>query len=113
MGTLSKAFKDVLLGTWPMIVLSCVVLITIRLTYLIKNKQKFSVGNELMMLTFVVYVLCLFQIVTSGDVSGVHGINVTLFKELTRYQIGSRLFYRNIVCNIIMFVPLVFLHHII
>lgn len=105
MGTLSKAFKDVLLGTWPMIVLSCVVLITIRLTYLIKNKQKFSVGNELMMLTFVVYVLCLFQIVTSGDVSGVHGINVTLFKELTRYQIGSRLFYRNIVGNIIMFVP--------
>ena len=105
MGTLSKAFKDVLLGTWPMIVLSCVVLITIRLTYLIKNKKKFSVGNELMMLTFVVYVLCLFQIVTSGDVSGVHGINVTLFKELTRYQIGSRLFNRNIVGNIIMFVP--------
>ncbi len=105
MDTLSRAFKDVLLGTWPMIVLSCVVLIAIRLAYLIKNKQKFSIGNELMMLTFVIYVLCLFQIVTSGDVSGVHGINVTLFKELTRYQVGSRLFYRNIVGNIIMFVP--------
>ena len=105
MGTLSNAVKDVLVGTWPMIVLSCVVLISIRLTYLIKNKQKFSIGNEMMMLTFIVYVLCLFQIVTSGDVSGVHGINVTLFKELTRYQIGSRLFYRNIVGNIIMFIP--------
>lgn len=105
MGTLSKAVKDVLVGTWPMIALSCVVLIAIRLTYLIKNKQKFSIGNEMMMLTFIVYVLCLFQIVTSGDVSGVHGINVTLFKELTRYQIGSRLFYRNIVGNIIMFIP--------
>ena len=30
---------------------------------------------------------------------------MTLFKELTRYQIGSRLFYRNIVGNILMFVP--------
>ena len=105
MGTLSKAIKDVLLDTWPIIALSCVVLITIRLTYLIKNKQRFSIGNELMMLTFIVYVLCLLQIVTNNDVSGVHGINVTLFKELTRYQIGSRLFYRNIVGNIIMFIP--------
>ena len=105
MGTLSKAVKNLLIDTWPMIALSCVVLIAIRLAYLIKNKQKFSIGNEMMMLTFIVYVLCLFQIVTSQDVSGVHGINVTLFKELTRYQIGSRLFYRNIVGNIIMFVP--------
>ena len=105
MGTLSSAVKDVLVDTWPMIVLSCVVLITIRLTYLIKNKQKILIGNEMMMLTFIVYVLCLFQIVTNGDVSGVHGINVTLFKELTRYQIGSHLFYRNIIGNIIMFVP--------
>ena len=105
MGTLSSAVKDLLVGTWPMIALSCVVLISIRLTYLIKNKQKFSIGNEMMMLTFIVYVLCLFQIVTSGDVSGVHGVNVTLFKELTRYQIGSRLFYRNIIGNIIMFIP--------
>ena len=83
MGTLSNAFKSVLLDTWPMIVLSCSVLIIIRLAYLIKNKQKFSIGNEIMMLTFIVYVLCLFQIVTSQDVSGVHGINVTLFRELT------------------------------
>lgn len=105
MDTISSAVKDVLTDTWPMILLSCVVLIAIRLAYLIKNKQKFSIGNELMMLAFIVYVLCLFQIVTGQDVSGVHGINVTLFKELTRYQIGSRLFYRNIVGNIIMFVP--------
>ena len=105
MGTLSKAAKDVLIYTWPMIALSCVVLIALRLTYLIKNKEKFSFGNEIMKLAFIIYVLCLFQIVTSQDVSGVHGINVTLFKELTRYQIGSKLFYRNIVGNIIMFIP--------
>ena len=105
METISNSFKEVLFDTWPMIILTCVVLIAIRLTYLIKNNQKFNVGNEMMMLTFIIYILCLFQIVTSQDVSGVHGVNVTLFKELTRYQIGSRLFYRNIVGNILMFIP--------
>lgn len=105
METITNSLKEVLFDTWPMIALTCVVLISIRLAYLLKNKQKMFVGNELMMLTFIVYILCLFQIVTSQDVSGVHGVNVTLFKELTRYQIGSRLFYRNIIGNILMFVP--------
>ena len=105
MNTITNSLKEVLYYSWPMIVLSCVVLISIRLTYLIKNKQKFVISNEMMMLTFIVYILCLFQIVTSQDVSSVHGINVTLFKELTRYQIGTRLFYRNIIGNILMFVP--------
>ena len=105
METITNSLKEVLFDTWPMIALTCVVLISIRLTYLLKNKEKFNVGNELMMLTFIVYILCLFQIVTSQDVSGVHGVNVTLFKELTRYQVGSRLFYRNIIGNILMFIP--------
>ena len=105
METISSSLKEVLYDTWPMIALTCVVLIALRLTYLLKNKQKFVIGNEAMMLTFIIYILCLFQIVTSQDVSGVHGINLTIFKELTRYQIGSRLFYRNIVGNIIMFIP--------
>lgn len=105
MTTLITAIKDVLYDTWPMIALSCVVLITIRLTYLIKNKQRIVISNEMMMLTFIVYILCLFQIVTSQDVSSIHGVNVTLFKELTRYQIGTKLFYRNIIGNIIMFIP--------
>lgn len=105
MNTLINSVKEVLYDTWPMIALSCVVVIAIRVAYLIKNKQKLHLAEEMMMLTFIVYILCLFQIVTNGDVSSVHGINVTLFKELTRYQIGSRLFYRNIVGNIIMFIP--------
>ena len=105
MDTISSSLKEVLNYTWPMIALTCTVLIALRLTYLIRNKQKFVLGNEIMMLAFIVYILCLFQIVTSQDVSGVHGINLTIFKELTRYQIGSRLFYRNIIGNIIMFIP--------
>ena len=105
MEALANAIKDVLNDTWPMIALSCVVLIALRLTFIIKNKEKLIVSNEIMMLTFIVYILCMFQIVTSQDVSSVHGVNITLFKELTRYQIGTKLFYRNIIGNIIMFIP--------
>ena len=88
-----------------MIVLSCVVLISLRIAYLIMNKQKIIISQEIMSLAFVVYILCMFQIVTSQDVSGVHGVNITLFKELTRYEFGSKLFYRNIIGNIMMFIP--------
>ena len=105
MATLIKAIKEVLFDTWPMILLSVVVLTALRVAYLIKNKEKIVVSKELMSLTFVVYILCMFQIVTNGDVSATHGVNITLFKELTRYQIGSKLFYRNIIGNIIMFIP--------
>ena len=105
MSTLIKSIKEVLSDTWPMILLSSVVLIILRLTYLIKNKQKIVISKEIMSLTFVVYILCMFQIVTSQDVSSAHGVNITLFKELTRYQVGTKLFYRNIIGNIIMFIP--------
>ena len=81
MDTISSSLKEVLHDTWPMIVLTCVVLIALRVTYLIKNKQKLVISNEMMMLTFIVYILCLFQIVTNQDVSNVHALNVTLFKE--------------------------------
>lgn len=105
MSTIIKAIKEVLYDTWPMILLSCVVLIIIRIAYLYKNNQKLVVSKEIMSLAFVVYILCMFQIVTSQDVSTVHGVNITLFKELTRYPIGTKLFYRNIIGNIIMFIP--------
>ncbi len=105
MQVLIGAIKEVLNDTWPMILLSSIIFIFIRMAFLIRNKQRIVVSSELMMLTFVVYILCLFQIVTNSDVSGVHGVNITLFKELTRYQVGTRLFYKNIIGNIIMFIP--------
>lgn len=105
MNELTKDLVGVMIDTWPMITLTCVVLIVLRVAYLIKNKQKLMFWQDLMMLTFVIYILCLFQIVTGQDVSGEHGINITFFRELTRYELGSSLFYHNIVGNILLFVP--------
>lgn len=105
MNIITNNIREVMLSTWPMIVLTCVVLISLRVAYLVKNKQKLNLQEDLIMLIFIIYILCLFQIVTSQDVSGEHGINITLFKELTRYEFGSRLFYRNIIGNIMLFIP--------
>lgn len=105
MNELTNDIREVMLNTWPMIVLTCVVLISLRIAYLVKNKQKLIFHQDLTMLLFIIYILCLFQVVTTQDVSGDHGINITLFKELTRYEVGSRLFYRNIIGNIVLFLP--------
>jgi len=105
MNALTNDIKEVMFTTWPMIVLTCVVLISLRVAYLIRNKKRLIFHQDLTMLMFIVYILCLFQIVTTQDVSGEHGINITLFKELTRYELGSRLFYRNVIGNIALFIP--------
>ena len=105
MNALTNDIKEVMFTTWPMIVLTCVVLISLRVAYLIRNKKRVVFHQDLTMLMFIVYILCLFQIVTTQDVSGEHGINITLFKELTRYELGSRLFYRNVIGNIALFIP--------
>ncbi len=90
--------------TWPIAVIMMVAVISIRITYIIKNKTRFTLYEELLGLLFIVYLLMLFQVVTEQDVIS-YGNNFIPFKELTRYHIGSNLFYRNIVGNILLFAP--------
>ena len=66
-----------------------------------KNNKRINLVKEIPNLFFLIYILCFFQIVTSQDVSGVHGININFFQELTRYEVGTPLFYRNIIGNIV------------
>ncbi len=96
---------NVVHNTWPIILLTVIITVVLRITYLIKNKVRFDFYKEFLMLSFIVYILCLFQIVTGNDVPGEHGINITILKEITRYTFGSHLFYRNVVGNIVMFIP--------
>ncbi len=103
--SLYSNFKDVLVMTWPMVLVSMVVLVSLRVTYLFKNKKDFVLYNEILMFFFVFYVLCLFQIVTSSDDSLLGGSNYIPFKEIFRYKLFSRLFFKNVIGNIILFLP--------
>lgn len=89
---------------WPMILIFCVVLISLRIVYIIKTKTKFVLYNELFYLAFLIYIMLLFHIVTFQDVVW-SSSNFIPFKEIFRYDIGSKLFYKNVIGNMIMFMP--------
>ena len=101
-----NTIKDVMEFTWPMVVICCLTLASIRITYLIKNKKEFVFYKEIFYLFFLIYILCLFQRVTFEDTSlYIDGNNLIPFKEIFRYQIGSRLFFKNVIGNIVLFIP--------
>ncbi len=98
--------KGVMEFTWPMVVICILTVSSIRITYLIKNKKEFILYKEIFYLFFLMYILLLFQIVTFEDTSVyIDGNNLVPFKEILRYQIGSRLFFKNVIGNIVLFIP--------
>lgn len=103
---LDNTVKGVMEFTWPMIVICVLTLASIRIVYLIKNEKEFILYKEVFHLFFLIYILCLFQIVTFEDTSiYIDGNNLVPFKEIFRYKIGSRLFFKNVIGNIVLFIP--------
>lgn len=97
---ITEYFPDV----WPIIIIITVIASSLRIAYIIKHHQKFCFYKELSTLLFILYVMCLFEVVTLQDHN--YGLsNFIPFREIFRYQIGSRLFIRNIIGNILLFLP--------
>ena len=78
-----------------------------RIFYIKNSGKKFILHEELLLLLFVAYILMLFDLVTSRDVY-LSGTNLVPFKEILRYSIGSENFNRQVIGNIILFIPLGF-----
>ena len=96
--------KDVIPSIWPLVAFISMIAITLRCTYLYKNHKKFIFHKELMSLIFIIYILCMYYILIRQNVTS-GGINLIPFKEMFRYSIGSYKFMKNIVGNIILFIP--------
>ncbi|MBR3898448.1 MAG: VanZ family protein [Bacilli bacterium] len=101
---LRQGLLEILSEVWPTILISSVIIISLRVTYIFKNKEKFILYRELLAFFFIIYVLCLFYVVTFQDV-GWSTSNYIPFKEMFRYSIGSRLFIKNVLGNIVLFIP--------
>ena len=102
--TIKSMVTDVFPDVFPIIIIITVIACSLRIAYLVKNHQKFCFYKEVYMLLFILYVMCLFEIVTIQDNN--YGLsNFIPFKEIFRYQIGSRLFIKNIIGNILLFLP--------
>ena len=95
---------QILNQTWPMIFICIVIIVSLRLGYIIRNKVKIKLYKELITLCFIVYFMCLFYIVTFQDVSW-SGSNFVPFKEMFRYEFGSKPFIKNILGNVLLFMP--------
>ncbi len=89
---------------WPILLIFLTVLITLKISDRIINKKKMNYFKELIDLIFYIYLFMLFYVVTFQDVDW-STYNITLFKEIFRYEAGSELFFKNIAGNIIMFIP--------
>lgn len=95
---------EMLPNIWPMVAFISIVAITLRCAYLFKGSRKFVLHKELLSLVFIIYILCLYYILMGQDgTSG--GVNLIPFKEMFRYSLTSKLFYRNVIGNILLFVP--------
>ena len=101
---LRNSILEIFSSTWPMIVICTVIICSMRITYIIKNKSNFTFYKEMMMLAFIIYIMCIFYVVTFQDVN-FSTSNFIPFKEMFRYEFGSRLFFKNVVGNTIMFIP--------
>ena len=76
--------KDILPSIWPLVAFVSAVAITLRGVYLFKGSRKVVIYKEILGLIFVIYILCLYYILTYQN-TGYGGINLTPFKEMFRY----------------------------
>ena len=98
-----EIIKDMLPTMWPLITFVSVVAISLRIAFL-KGSKRFVLHRELMALIFIIYILCLYFVVTAQDIN-YGGINLVPFKEMFRYEFGSYKFMKNIIGNILLFIP--------
>lgn len=93
---------------WPMLLICSIIAVQLRAVYLYKNKKPLILYKELLYLISIIYIMCLFYVVTFQDVSWSTS-NFTLFKEMFRYEFGTKLFFHNVIGNMLMFIPFGFL----
>ena len=69
------------------------------------DKRKFCLYEEIFEILFLAYLVLLFQLVTSQDLPG-GGTNLMPFREILRYDVGTKTFYKQVFGNILLFIPL-------
>ena len=94
----------VIKNVWPMLILFIIVLVSVRLVDIIINKKEFIFYKELSRLIFLIYMFLLFELVTTTDFESFSN-NFIPFKEIMRYPYNSKLFYKNVLGNVLLFVP--------
>ena len=99
-----ETLRTTLVASWPMLTLFIVILVVMRISHIIINKEKITFYKEFYDLLTTIYILLLYQMLLSTE-NASSGINIIPFREITRYEIGSTLFFYNVIGNIALFIP--------
>ncbi|MGN1371438.1 MAG: VanZ family protein [Candidatus Coprovivens sp.] len=99
-----KTLYNTLNNTWPMLTLFIAIMIILKLARVFINNDKFIFYKEFYNLLFIIYVLLLYYLLLSTE-NASSGMNFIPFKEITRYNIGSKSFFYNVIGNIVLFIP--------
>lgn len=97
--------ENTLKQIWPMLTIFLVVIISIRLTSIRVNNEKFVFYREFLNLIFVIYALLLYHLLTNTELNKTSGFNLIPFTEILRYEFGTYGFYWNVLGNIALFIP--------
>lgn len=101
---IKSTFFEVLNTTWPTLVIFLTIIILLRVFTILNTSKKFVLHEEILLLLFITYILFLFELVTSRDVY-MNGTNLVPFREMFRYPVGSENFNRQVIGNILLFMP--------
>jgi glycopeptide antibiotics resistance protein len=100
----NQTIKSIFFNIWPSILIVVVITTSLRLAYIKLNNIKVEWYREIIKLLFIIYVVSLFYTVTFQDVAWSTS-NFIPFREIFRYEFLSKKFIKNIVGNLIMFLP--------
>ena len=103
---MQAAIKEVINMSWPTLVVLLSVFIIMRVTmYFTSEDRNIVLHEELFNLLFMTYLLVLFRLVTSQDLSALHSTNLIPFREILRYEVGTSEFNKQVIGNILLFIP--------
>jgi glycopeptide antibiotics resistance protein len=102
---MKEAIVDVFNNFWPTTTIFIFIISLIRILYLRNDNKKFILYKELLSLIFITYLLLLFQLVTYKEIN-CDSFNLMPFKEIFRYSVNSQGFYKQVLGNILLFIPL-------
>ena len=89
LNSLGNSIENVLEFSLPMVILSVIIAVSLRIADIIKNKRKIVLYKEVLALFFMIYILCLSQVVTFQDTTSVTGNNLIPFKEIFRSSLSN------------------------
>ena len=99
-----ETIEAVISSIWPSLLILITILFTMRFFSVISNKRRIVLYHEILCLIFVVYLMCFFYVLTFEDVDW-STANLIPFKEMFRFEFGSKMFLRNVLGNMLLFLP--------